>query len=275
LKRLYFIIVLLTLGLSPLWSQQLIKGVIVEGDSVSAMPFVYVINKSTGNGTMSDNSGSFYLKTNPSDTLIVSFVGYVKLKVPVAKLKTDANGEVKIVMRKLIYNLNMVTVSAFKIKPYEREKMQKVIEDSKIKAINAMESPITALYMQFSKRGKEQRKLAEIFEQILIDEQVAQKLNPEILRKLTGDDNLNFEQFRRYCFSLTDYYILSHDGYDLYYKVMECYYRWERRGALKQTIEYLNNRTIELRSGGQSILTSIVHMFRYSMVHMWKPIKGV
>jgi hypothetical protein len=230
LKRLYFIIVLLTLGLSPLWSQQLIKGVIVEGDSVSAMPFVYVINKSTGNGTMSDNSGSFYLKTNPSDTLIVSFVGYVKLKVPVAKLKTDANGEVKIVMRKLIYNLNMVTVSAFKIKPYEREKMQKVIEDSKIKAINAMESPITALYMQFSKRGKEQRKLAEIFEQILIDEQVAQKLNPEILRKLTGDDNLNFEQFRRYCFSLTDYYILSHDGYDLYYKVMECYYRWKDEG---------------------------------------------
>jgi hypothetical protein len=89
---------------------------------------------------------------------------------------------------------------------------------------------ITALYMQFSKRGKEQRKLAEIFEQILIDEQVAQKLNPEILRKLTGDDNLNFEQFRRYCFSLTDYYILSHDGYDLYYKVMECYYRWKDEG---------------------------------------------
>lgn len=129
-----------------------------------------------------------------------------------------------------MYNLNAVTVTAFKIKPYEREKMQKVIEDSKIKAINAMESPITALYMQFSKRGKEQRKLAAIFEQVLIDEQVAQKLNPEILRKLTGDDYINFEQFRRYCFSLTDYYILSHDGYDLYYKVMECYYRWKDEG---------------------------------------------
>lgn len=215
---------------APVFSQQLIKGFIVEGDSISPMPFVYIINKTTGNGTMSDNSGAFYIKTNPSDTLMVSFVGYVKLKIPVSKLKPNANGDVKVVMRKIIYNLNTVTVSAFKIKPYEREKMKKVIEESRIKPINAMQSPITALYMQFSKEGKEKRKLAAIFEQILIDEQVAQKLNPTILRNLTGDDTIDFEKFRRYCFSLTDYYILSHDGYDLYYKVMECYYRWKDEG---------------------------------------------
>ncbi len=215
---------------SSAFSQQLIKGFVVEGDSSTSMPFVYIINKTTGNGTMSDNSGAFYLKTNPSDTIIVSFGGYVKLKIPVARLKPNANGEVKVVMRKLIYNLNPVTVSAFKIKPYEREKMKKVIEDSKIRPINAMESPITALYMQFSKEGKEKRKLASIFEQILIDEEVNKKLNPEILRKLTGDDYVDFEKFRKYCFSLTDYYILSHEGYDLYYKVMECYYRWKDEG---------------------------------------------
>ncbi len=215
---------------SPVLSQHLIKGVVVEGDSASVMPFVYIINKTTGNGTMSDNSGAFYLKTNPNDTLLVSFVGYVKLKIPVARLKPNANGDVKVVMRKIIYNLSAVTVSAFKIKPYERDKMQKVIRDSKMRAINAIESPITAMYMQFSKEGKEKRKLAAIFEQILIDEQVQQKLNPEILRNLTGDDNIDFPKFRKYCFSLTDYYILSHDGYDLYYKVMECYYRWKDEG---------------------------------------------
>jgi hypothetical protein len=212
------------------YSQQLIKGFIVEDDSTTVMPFVYVINKTTGNGTMSDNSGSFYLKTNSNDTLLVSFVGYVKLKVPVSKLKTNANGDVKIVMRRIMYNLGIVTVSAFKIKPYEREKMSKVIRESKLSVVNAMESPITALYMQFSKRGKEQRKLAQIFEQVLIDEQVSYKLNAEILRKLTGDDTIDFQKFRRYCFALTDYYILNHDGYDLYYKVMECYYRWKDEG---------------------------------------------
>lgn len=230
MKRVYFIIVLLTCSFSSIVAQQLIKGFVVEGDSSSAMPFVYIINKSTGNGTMSDNSGAFYLKTNPSDTLLVSFVGYVKLKIPVSKLKPNANGDVKVVMKKIIYNLNAVTVSAFKIKPYEREKMEKVIKDSKIRPINAIESPITAMYMQFSKEGREKRKLASIFEQILIDEQVNQKLNPEILRNLTGDDTVDFPKFKKYCFSLTDQYILTHDGYDLYYKVMECYYRWKDEG---------------------------------------------
>lgn len=229
MKQLILIFVFISF-LFPAYSQQLIKGKIVENDSNTVMPFVYVINKSTGNGTMSDNAGNFYLRTNANDTLVVSFVGYVRLKVPVAKLKTDANGEVRIVMKKIIYDLGPVTVTSFKIKPYEREKMNKVIEDAKIKPVNALSSPITALYDQFSKRGKEQRKLAAIFEQVFIDEQVNQKLNPEILRKLTGDDRIDYEKFRKYCYSLTDYYILNHEGYDLYYKVMECYYRWKDEG---------------------------------------------
>lgn len=229
LKQVTLIFVFISV-LLPAFSQQLIKGKIVENDSNTVMPFVYVINKSTGNGTMSDNAGHFYLRTNANDTLVVSFVGYVRLKVPVTKLKTDENGEVRIVMKKIIYNLGPVTVTSFKLKPYEKEKMRKVIEDAKIKPVNAMSSPITALYNQFSKRGKEQRKLAAIFEQVFIDEQVNQKLNPEILRKLTGDERIDYEKFRKYCYSLTDYYIINHDGYDLYYKVMECYYRWKDEG---------------------------------------------
>ncbi|MGZ3930811.1 MAG: carboxypeptidase-like regulatory domain-containing protein [Bacteroidia bacterium] len=221
---------LVGLGLQG-FSQLLFKGVIMDDDSVSAMPFVYVINKRTGNGNMSDNSGRFYLNVDPSDTLVFSFVGYVKLKLPVSRISKGPDVEVKIVMHRISYNLNTVTVSAFKMKPYEREHMEKVIKNSKMRTVNAIESPISALYQQFSKRGKEQRKLAKIFEEVFIEEQVQLKLNPEILRNLTGDDSIDYEAFRKYCFSLTNYYILNHEGYDLYYKVMECYYRWkeERR----------------------------------------------
>jgi hypothetical protein len=199
----------------------------VEEDSITAMPFVMVINKNTGNGSMSDHAGKFYLSVNPSDTLLVSFVGYVKLKIPVSKLKPGPSGEARIVMKKIVYNLGMVNVATFKLKSYEREKMEKVIEESKIRPVNAMQSPVTALYMQFSKRGKEQRKLAQIFEEVFIQEQVNKKMNAQVLRTLTGDETIDYEQFRKYCWSLTDYYIINHDGYDLYYKVMECYYKWK------------------------------------------------
>lgn len=228
-------IFLFLIGLcSPVFSQQLLKGLIVEPDSTTPMPFVYVISKASGNGTMSDNSGLFYLRVEPNDTLICSFVGYIKLKLPVSKLKMNSNGEAKIIMRKTMYTLDVVNVSTFKLKPYERDYMNKVIAESKMRPINAMQSPITALYMKYSKEGKQLQKLSKIFEDIFEEEQVQKKLNPEILRKLTGDENIDYETFRKYCYSMSNYFILTHDGYDLYYKVMECYYRWKDEGRSRK-----------------------------------------
>jgi hypothetical protein len=69
-----------------------------------------------------------------------------------------------------------VVISEFKLKPYEKDYMKRIIQGSKTNVVNAMQSPITALYMQFSQKGKEQRKLAKIFEDIFIQEAVAKKI---------------------------------------------------------------------------------------------------
>lgn len=208
----------------PFWS-----GKVVESDSLTIMPYVYIINKTTGNGAMSDESGKFGIYAEEGDTLICSFVGHSRLQMPVRKLKASGN-QLLIVMRTLPVKLQPVVVSAFKLKPYEREYMNKIIDESKIRPINAFQSPITALYMQFSKEGRQIRKLAKIFEDLLIEEQVLKKFNPEILRKLTGDEKINFDVFRRYCFEVSNDYILTHDGVELYGKIMDCYRRWKREG---------------------------------------------
>src|SRR5437016_3515005 len=99
------------------YAQQLIKGIVVEKDSNTAMPFVYIINKSNGNGTMSDNDGHFSLYSNANDTIICSYIGYAKLTEPVKNLIINAKGEVKLVMAQMLINLNTITVTTFKIKP--------------------------------------------------------------------------------------------------------------------------------------------------------------
>jgi hypothetical protein len=209
------------------FSQNLIKGVVTEPDSVTPMPFVYVINAQTGQGQMSDGNGKFTIVAGEKDSIIFSFVGYVRLKIATSKLYKGIYKECKVVMQEMAYKLNQVVVSDFKLKPYEKDYMKRVIDGSKTKVINAMESPISALYMQFSQKGKEQRKLAAIFEEIFIQEAVAKKFNAETLRKLTGDETIDFEKFRKYCYYLSNDYIINHDGYDLYYRVMDCYYRWK------------------------------------------------
>ena len=208
------------------FAQNVIKGIITESDSVTPMPFVYVINASNGHGQMSDGNGKFSIVASDRDSIIFSFVGYIRLKISASKLYKGFK-ESKVVMIETAYKLNQVVVSDFKLKPYEKDYMKRVIQGSKTSVVNAMESPISALYMQFSQKGKEQRKLAAIFEEIFIQEAVAKKFNAETLRKLTGDDTIDFERFRKYCYYLSNDYIINHDGYDLYYRVMDCYYRWK------------------------------------------------
>lgn len=223
----YPILFLLCISVYFLPAQKIIRGLVVEKDSVSVMPFVYVINKSNGNGTMSDNDGKFSLATNDNDTLLCSYVGYVKLTIPVRDIAVNSKGESKIVMRDMAFNLNEVTISTFKIKPYERQYMQDIIDRSRIKNIDYAMSPISALYMRYSKEGRQVNKLAKIFEDIIIEEKVQKKLSREILVRLTKDDKIDYEAFRKYCYYVNDYYIIEHDGVELYTRVMDCYKRWK------------------------------------------------
>lgn len=220
-----------------LQAQLVMRGSIVEKDSSNGLPFVYIVNKSNGNGTMSDNEGRFVLATHENDTLVCSYIGYAKLYVPVKNLRPNSKGEVRIVMNPVGINLDVVNVSTFKYKPYEREYMQDIIDRSKIKTMNYFESPISALYMNFSKEGRQIKKLAKIFEDIMIEEQVQKKMSPAILARLTGDDTIDYEAFRKYCYYVNNYFIVSHDGVELYTRVMECYRRWKSDPYVNKTKE--------------------------------------
>ena len=206
----------------------LLKGTVYANDSLETMPFVMVLNKTSGQGCMSNSDGSFQLPAAPDDTLLFSYVGYARQKVTAKSLPTNRFGFIAIYMQPLAYDLRPVVIQSFKLKDYEREYMNDIIDRSKIRPINVVQSPITALYMAYSKEGRQIRKLAEIFNKILIEEAVEKKLNKQILTNLTGDDHIDFEAFRKYCYYLTDEYISSHEGVELYNKVMDCYQSYKK-----------------------------------------------
>lgn len=206
-------------------SQNYWTGKVYDEDTTKVLPFAYVINKTTNFGTVSDVSGNFSIKANENDTLIFSYTGYIKLFIPVKKLSVL---KYKIIMKKNTHQLPLVNINVLKYENYEKDYMKRVIEKSQMPVIDVISSPITALYMQFSKKGREMRKLSKIFEDIFIQQQIEKKINPQILYQLTGDANIDIEALRKFCgFYLSDYYILNHDGYDLYSRVLECYYRYK------------------------------------------------
>lgn len=198
------------------------------------MPFVNLINQRNGNGTITDYNGHFTIIAQNNDTLIFSYVGFARKKIPVAQIKNlnDSTKRVlKVVMKAMMVNLAPISVAATRYKPNEIDYMKRYTkEHRKLTLLENAESPITALYNQFSRKGKEQRKLREIFERILIEEEVAKKFNPEILRQLTEDEFIDYYAFRKYCWYISDDFILSHEGYDLYAPIMDCYKRWKADG---------------------------------------------
>lgn len=229
-KKYFLIFCFLSLQVSA-QKEFAINGVVLDSDSLTAIPFTYVINTRTGNGTLSDFNGRFTISGLNKDTISFSYIGYLKKKVLVGfipQVSDTTKQFYRVIMRKAIYELGTITINSFQIKPYERQYMERVINRPRATGIDAFSSPISALYEQFSRRGRESRKLAEIFERIFMEEQIAQKLNAEILRKLTGDDTIDFEKFRKFCYTCPDDFILRNEGYVLYDAIMQCYRRWIR-----------------------------------------------
>ena len=240
-KNFLFIVVLLIAvkGFSQKVERKyVISGTVVDQDSTTVMPYVYLINSKTGNGTITDYNGKFSIIAGNSDTLTFQYVGYARRKYPVSLIKNlndSMKKPVKIVMHTMMVNIQSVTVMANKIKPNEIDYMKRYIKQHAApRGVDAFNSPITALYDKYSRKGREQNKLQQIFQEILIQEEVNKKLNPEILRQLTEDETINFEDFRRYAWRVDNQFILTHEGYDLYAPIMYYYRKYKQGGGQQQ-----------------------------------------
>jgi len=74
---LFFVI---TIGSS--FSQEIIKGTILDSESNAPLPYAYLINKNTQKGTITNEDGDFKLLYSLEDTIIVTFISYEKKEIP-------------------------------------------------------------------------------------------------------------------------------------------------------------------------------------------------
>lgn len=82
------IIILLNFSGSPLLAQVdttmngriLVKGKLLAQDSLQAVQFAHLINKSRYWGAISDTAGNFTLAMYPTDTLLITAIGFAQKK---------------------------------------------------------------------------------------------------------------------------------------------------------------------------------------------------
>ena len=69
-----------------------ISGIIADGESLEPLPFATIGLKNKGKGTVSNSNGMFIMKITPdllNDTLIVSYLGYIRSELPVSQALHD------------------------------------------------------------------------------------------------------------------------------------------------------------------------------------------
>jgi hypothetical protein len=198
-----------------------VKGSVLETDSISTIPFAYVVNKNTKLGITTDENGNFNLKANPNDTLLISYLGKVPVKINLSKLNA-INGIItlNVFLMSKPQQLREVTIRSIEFSKEQRKQYEKFI----YKPINntPINSPISFLYDRFSKEARSREKLRAFYEQDLIEEAARKRLTDQLIVRLTGNPTMNFDKIQSIC-HISNAYIATALEYDLYFQIRKCY----------------------------------------------------
>ncbi len=107
-----FLLILFSTALAQ--GQEVFRGIVVDSATFSPMPYVTVVVKSKGTGTITTDKGNFEIKATRNDTLVFSFIGYTSVEYPLFDYEP---GLIRLAEKKTI--LKTVTIGAKAINPYE------------------------------------------------------------------------------------------------------------------------------------------------------------
>ena len=156
---------------------------------------LFVVNQRTRIGNFGNPSGDFEIKVKRSDTILVGANGFATSKISIADSSVKESYYINVVLRGLEVKLKEVAIFA----PRDLNEIYEDIEklgfnrkDHLITGIDALQSPITALYASLSR--KEQRKI-EAYE--LMNEGKRRELLKELFKRFVDNKiiDLSEEQF--------------------------------------------------------------------------------
>lgn len=193
-----------------------ISGKVIDTTKSLSFYDVMVINKTVGKGIFGSYNGSFSITVKKGDLIAVSTEGYKTRYFTFKDRPFQKTFQVTVYLEMLSITGKVVEVRPLKTLQElkeERASIQKR-EVPQVTGVNAIQSPITALYMAFSKREKTKRMIAELE---FRDQQ--KEVVKEILRVYVHNDIIDLydDQFDAFItfLNLNDNFLRSATDYEL------------------------------------------------------------
>ena len=226
-------------------------GNLYDLDTYKPIEYAHIINMDGNNATISDTLGTFDLKIEPGDSLMITSIGY-------APTYYQYTGEwqkavfASISMKKKAYAISEVEVTPWgtyrqfrnkfldlDIKDPEEDLHPQAWKDIQREPtveeqINpGISSPVTMIYALFSNEIQSMEKLKELQVRMERENKIKQKFNREQVGELTGLEGEELTRFMNYC-NFSDKYILNTKEYFILERVKRCYKEFRRLNSLRE-----------------------------------------
>ena len=194
-----------------------LMGLVTDNTNGAAIPFSYAVNKASGRGSVANDAGVFSILVSPRDSILVSSMGYLPVKLMVPDAFTPADTlRIKLFPKPL--PLREIVVKPFGLSEKEKRNYERIINYTR----PGIESPISALYYTFSREGKSREKLRQLLERELYEEKYYNRLIPFLQYRQINLASFDLRAFTRYC-PLTDDFLNNANNYEFFFAVSRCF----------------------------------------------------
>jgi hypothetical protein len=217
---LLFLFSFLTFRTSTLLAQQ---NIIVTGKAMDKdypallLEQVMVINLKTQQGIFANADNSFTIQINKTDTLVITAFGYGSYKYCFRDSTLKDIYRIIAPLNKISFTLNEATIFAPRDLNRIEEDIKKLGYDKKdyrLNGVSAWQSPITALYQEFSRKERSKRKVAE-----MMNDDRRRELMREVLANYSraGLIDLRYNEYNAFIdyLGLNDFLLQAFTQYEL------------------------------------------------------------
>jgi hypothetical protein len=228
-------------GQSSRDEKKFLMGRVVNPTNNAPLPNVHIINLRSAAGAFTSQDGSFIILAAATDRLLFQSVGFSSDTIQL-NAQIFEEGYLIVELADRVYELPQVDVFPYPtFTDFKYAFLNKKVADDNVKISLPqlpnlvqpgegfglrIDGPITAMYNQFSRRGREIREYQNVLEREDLRRRASRVVNAEVVRRYTGLENdAEIEAFLKFC-NMSDEFIVANQQYVVYEQLLACFQQY-------------------------------------------------
>jgi len=228
----FFLLIGVTISTAINAQQFVLIGRTITAEQAEVVQLASILNINTGKKHISNRQGYFKLNCSPNDTILITAIGFDSIKLITSSLYPNyPNDTVLVILKSKIVRLKEIRIVSSNPKrdSIARAAAEFLKNDPLMnnydRVLNrekgGLMNPLTAMYQQFSKEGKDAVRFEEFMAYMEKQKLADRRYNRNMVKRVTNLPDMQLDEFM--CFCKLDKDFVNHaSDYDLISAIKEC-----------------------------------------------------